>query len=134
MPEIANFVNHGATQITPATVEKLLRQMPLLKMEFTQIDAPSHPHLVRQLEFLSDAVEDVAEGAYKELPYTALTQAVFALMYVHKKVDIIPDFLPKMGRADDSSVVRAALIQNEKAFAKYATFLGMDWGSITSKP
>ena len=51
---------------------KGLRQLPQWKLEFTQINAPLFPHLVDQLEFLADAVEDVLEGAYKELPYSAL--------------------------------------------------------------
>ena len=60
-------------------------------------------------------------------------QAVFALMYAHKKMDIIPDLVPNLGRADDSSVVRAVLIQNEKAFAQYAAAQGFDWTRITSQ-
>src|SRR6266581_4545673 len=120
MPEIANFVNSGATTITPALAEKVLRHLPQWKLEFTQINAPKFPHLVDQLEFLADAVEDAVEGAYKDLPYAAVAQAVFALIYAHKKMGIIPESILELGRADDSSVVRAALIQNEKAFAVYA--------------
>jgi uncharacterized membrane protein YkvA (DUF1232 family) len=89
---------------------------------------------VDQLEFLADSVEDVAEGAYKELPYVAFAAAVFALMYAHKKMDIIPDSVGDLGRADDSSVARAVLILHEKAFAKYAERRGLDWHRITSKP
>jgi uncharacterized membrane protein YkvA (DUF1232 family) len=58
---------------------------------------------------------------------------VFALIYAHRKVDLIPDSLGDLGRADDSSVVRAVLIQHEKALAKYAASQGLDWGRITSK-
>jgi uncharacterized membrane protein YkvA (DUF1232 family) len=134
MPEIANYVNHGATHITPVIIEKVLRQLPLWKMEFTQIYAPTYPHLVNQLEFLADAVEDFAEGADKDLPFVAVAQAVFALMYAHKKTDIIPDFVNKLGHGDDSSVVRAVLIQNERAFAQYATRHNLNWSRITSKP
>ena len=134
MSEFVQFVNHGASLVTPAIVEKVLRQLPLWKVEFTQIQAPLFPHLVDQLEFLADAVEDFAEGAYKELPYYAVAQALFALTYAHKKVDIIPDLIPNSGRADDSSVVRAVLIQNEKAFAQYATAQGFDWSKITTEP
>ena len=54
-------------------------------------------------------------------------QAVFALVYAHKKVGIIPDAVLNLGRADDSSVVRAVLIQNEKAFAIYAASQDIDW-------
>jgi uncharacterized membrane protein YkvA (DUF1232 family) len=134
MPEIAKFVNGGAVSITPAIAEKVVRQLPQWKLEFTQIEAPKFPHLVDQLEFLADAVEDAVEGAYKDLPYAAVAQAVFALLYTHKKTSIIPESLLELGRADDSSVVRAVLIQNEKAFAIYAGKQGLDWQKITSRP
>ena len=133
MSEIADFVNHGAAYITPAIVDKVMSELPLWKVEFTQINAPKYPHLVDQLEFLADVVEDVAEGVYKELPYIAFGRAVFAVMYAHKKVNIIPDMISGFGRADDSSVVRAVLIQNEMAFARYAVSQGVDWKLITSK-
>ena len=134
MSEFVEYVNHGASLITPRVVENVLRQLPLWKVEFTQINAPRFPHLVDQLEFLADAVEDFAEGAYKELPFYAVAQAVFALTYAHRKVDLIPDLIPNVGRADDSSVVRAVLIQNEKAFAQYAGTQGLSWSKITSRP
>jgi uncharacterized membrane protein YkvA (DUF1232 family) len=133
MPEIAKFVNSGATSITPAVAEKVLRHLPQWKLEFTQINAPKFPHLVDQLEFLADAVEDAVEGAYKDLPFVAVAQAVFALLYAHKKMGVIPDSIQDLGRADDSSVVRAVLIQNEKAFAIYAGKQGVDWRQITSQ-
>lgn len=133
MPEIVDFVNRGAAQITPQVVDTVLRKLPLWKAEFTQIQAPKFPHLVNQLEFLANVVEDVAEGAYKELPYVAFAAAVFALIYAHSKVDLIPDSIADLGRADDSSVVRAVLIQHEKAFARYAAREGLDWARITSK-
>ncbi|HWQ92791.1 MAG TPA: hypothetical protein VN673_14035 [Clostridia bacterium] len=134
MPEIVSFVNRGAAMITPAVVENVLRHLPQWKLEFTQIYEPLFPHLADQLSFLADAVEDTAEGAYKELPYIAFAQAVFALIYSHKKVGIIPDSVMSLGRADDSSVARAVLIQNEKAFAIYAATQDRDWAQITSQP
>lgn len=134
MSEFVAYVNHGAALVTPRVLETVVRQLPIWKVEFTQINAPKFPHLVDQLEFLADAVEDFAEGAYKELPFFALAQAVFALTYAHKKVDVIPDLMPNLGRADDSSVVRAVLIQNEKSFAKYAEVMGINWNRITSNP
>jgi len=134
MPEIAKFVNSAAASITPAIAEKVLRQLPQWKLEFTQIRTPHFPHLVDQLEFLADAVEDAVEGAYKDLPYAAVAQAVFALLYAHKKMGIIPDSILELGRADDSSVVRAVLIQNEKAFAAYAGAQSVNWQKITSQP
>jgi len=134
MSEIAKFVNHGATSITPSVAAEVLRHLPQWKLEFTQINAPKFTHLVDQLEFLADAVEDAIEGAYKELPFVTIAQSVFALLYAHKKMGVIPESVLELGRADDSSVVRAVLIQNEKAFAIYAGTQGVDWRKITSQP
>ena len=134
MPEIVAFVNRGAATVTPATVDKVLRLLPKWKLEFTQIQEPLYPHLADQLEFLANLVEDFAEGAYRDLPYCAFAQAVFALVYAHKKVDIIPDTLLNLGRADDSSVVRAVLIQNEQASTLYAATQGEEWSQITCQP
>lgn len=134
MPEIVDFVNRGAAAVTPAVMDKVLRSLPQWKLEFTQIHEPLFPHLGSQLDFLANAVEDFAEGAYKELPYYAVAQATFALVYAHKKVGIIPDAVLNLGRADDSSVVRAVLIPNEKVFAIYAATQDVDWSKITSQP
>lgn len=134
MPEIAEFVKRGATTVTPAVVEKVVRQLPHWKLEFSQINAPKFPHLVDQLEFLANAVEDTADGTYKELPYYAIAQATYALIYAHKKLGIIPDSVLDLGKADDSAVVRAVLIQNEKAFEMYAALQGLKWSKVTSKP
>lgn len=134
MSAIVEFVHHGATFITPGIVERMLRNLPMWKVEFTQIQAPTFPHLVDQLEFLANVVEDVADGVYKDLPYVALAETVFALLYAHRKIDIIPDNIPNVGHTDDSSIVRAVLTQYEKHFAKYAATNNLNWTRITSKP
>lgn len=134
MPEIAKFVNNGAATITPAIAAQVLRHLPQWKLEFTQINAPKYPHLVDQLEFLADAAEDALDGTYKDLSYVAIAHALFALVYAHKKTGIIPESIEDLGRADDSSVVRAVLILNEKSFGLYAASQGVNWRRITSEP
>ena len=52
----------------------------------------------------------------------------------HKRIGIIPDGVLELGRADDSSVVRAVLIQHERAFAIYAGKQNVDWAQVTSQP
>ncbi len=134
MPEIAKFVNHGSASITPAIAKRVLKHLPQWRLEFTQIDAPRYPHLVDQLEFLADALEDSLEGEYADLPYFAVAGAVFALIYAHKKIGIIPDSVLDLGRADDSSVVRVVLMQHEAAFTLYAAAHGLRWSHISVAP
>ena len=134
MAEIAAFAQRGASRVTPKIMNNLLHRLPMLKAEFTQIHAPKFPHLVEQLEFLADVVEDFAEGAYKDIPYAAAAAAAFAIIYTHRLLDIIPDFVAKISFEDDSAVVRAVLIMFEKDFEKYARAQHLNWKKVTIEP
>jgi len=134
MAEIAAFAQRGASRVTPKIMNNLLHRLPMLKAEFTQIHAPKFPHLVEQLEFLADVVEDFAEGAYKDIPYSAASAAAFAIIYTHRLLDIIPDFIAKVSFEDDSAVVRAVLIMFEKDFEKYAHAQHLNWKKVTVDP
>ncbi len=96
------------------------KKLPFLKLKFAELDDPRYPHLSDQLEFLADVVEDFGEGVEDDLPYTTVAGATFALVYAHRQMDLIPDTVPEFGHADDSAVVRAVLIENEKPLAAYA--------------
>jgi len=134
MSEIAQFVRHGAAQITPKVLRGVHKKLPFLKVEFAQINAPKYPHLVDQLEFLAVVVEDFADGEADEVPYLAVASATFALIYAHRQFDLIPDSDPKYGRADDSSVVRAVLIEHERVFDEFAKKRRLNWSKVTVKP
>jgi uncharacterized membrane protein YkvA (DUF1232 family) len=134
MSEIAQFVRHGASQITPRILKGVHKKLPFLKVEFATINAPKFPHLVDQLEFLADVVEDFAEGAADDLPYVTVASAVFALVYAHRQTDLIPDTVPEFGHADDSGVVRAVLIEHEKVLSDYAARNRYTWSKITVNP
>jgi len=134
MAESTYFAQRGASRVTPKIMKNLLHRLPLLKAEFTQIHAPKFPHLVDQLEFLADVVEDFAEGAYQDIPYTAAAASAFAIIYTHRLLDIIPDFVAQISFEDDSAVVRAVLMLYEKDFEKYAHVQHLNWKKITLKP
>lgn len=134
MGEIVKFVHNGASKITPKILKGVHKKLPMLKLEFAEIDDAKYPHLPEQLKFLADVVEDYAEGVADELPFVAVAGATFALIYAHQQFDLIPDWIPDFGHADDSAVVRAVLIENEKALAAYAEKLGTKWDKISTLP
>lgn len=131
MPEISNYVRQGAIRVTPRTVQNILKHIGMLKLEFTQAHDPKYPHLIDQLEFLLDFVEDFAEGKLPDAPYVGVAAAAFAVIYAHRKMDLIPDFLIESAHTDDSAVVRAVLINYEFIFVKYAKSRGIDWLDIS---
>ena len=132
MAEVAQFVAHNAVSMTPKVLEGLLRQIPLLKAEFTQLNPKCLPHLVDQLEFFADLIEDYVEGADKEIPLVVAAKAAFALIHVHRRVDLVPDFVSHFGYLDDSLVVRSILIEHEKPLTQYAERHGVRWSKITT--
>ena len=134
MSEIVKFVHHGTSRITPRVLTGIHKKLPFLKVEFATINAPKFPHLVDQLEFLADVVEDFAEGAAEDIPYLTAASAAFALVYAHRQFDLIPDSDPQFGHADDSAVVRTVLIEHERYLSAYAAKRGMNWAKITLKP
>ncbi|MCS7064251.1 MAG: DUF1232 domain-containing protein [Methylacidiphilales bacterium] len=134
MSDITQFIAHGAERITPRILKNLLHRLPMLKLEFTQIKDPNYPHLVDQLEFLSDALEDSLEEAYIDLPIVAVAAIAFAIIYAHNVSDLIPDHIHPLGHADDSAVVRGVLTLYEKDLRAYALFIGANWDKISTKP
>lgn len=134
MAEIVQFVHRGAAQVTPKILEGIHRKLPMLKIEFAQINAPKFPHLVEQLEFLADVIEDYVDGVDKEVPLVVVAEAAFALAYAHKQHDLIPDHNVEFGYADDSSVVRAVLMENERSLSSYAARHHLSWNRVTVKP
>ncbi len=134
MPEIAKFVHNGSVRITPKIMRGVHKKLPMLKVEFAQINAPRFPHLVDQLEFLADLVEDFAEGQADDVPFVTIASATFALIYAHRQMDLIPDTVPEFGHADDSGVVRAVLLEHERPLSAYAAKRGLNWAKITVKP
>jgi uncharacterized membrane protein YkvA (DUF1232 family) len=134
MAEIAKFVHHGAAAITPKVLRGVHKKLPFLKLEFAEINAPKFPHLVNQLEFLANVVEDFADGVLEDISYWTVANATFALIYAHRQFDLIPNSLPEFGHADDSVIVRTVLIEHEKTLAKYAEEQNVNWSQISIKP
>ena len=134
MAEIAKFVHHGASTITPKILKGVYKKLPFLKLKFSEINDAKYPHLSAQLEFLADVVEDFAEGVEEDMPYSAVAAATFALIYANRQMDLIPDTIPEFGRADDSGVVRAVLIDYEKSLAAYAERHKVRFDRVSVRP
>ena len=134
MSDIAEFVHHNAARVTPRILQGIHQKLPHLKLEFAEIHAPKYPHLVEQLEFLADVIEDFAEDADTDIPFFVVAEACFALAYTHKQTDLIPDHVADVGYADDSAVVRTVLIENERVLSEYAKRHGLDWSEKTTHP
>lgn len=134
MPDIADFVHRGAGMISPTILKGVHKKLPFLKLKFTELEDPAFPHLIDQLEFLADVLEDFAEGVEDNLPYSTISAVAFAIIYAHRQFDLMPESVPEAGLADDSAVVRTVLFEHETTLAAYAARHKMKWDAISLKP
>ena len=73
----------------------------------------------KDLLLLMSLVKDYYQGNYRNIPYRTISAAVIGLLYVLNPIDLIPDFIPFIGRIDDALVLKFCLKRMEKDLSKY---------------
>jgi uncharacterized membrane protein YkvA (DUF1232 family) len=133
MNGIHEFVIRGGQTVTAGQMDAFRRKLPFLKVKAEMLDVPELPHLRPQTNFLTRYAEDVLDGVHPCSDLPAIAETVFALSYLLKEVDIIPDSVPHLGLADDSAVLRAVLKGHESEFRAFAKTLDLDFDSVTTE-
>jgi uncharacterized membrane protein YkvA (DUF1232 family) len=105
-----------------------------LNVRFAAIAAPQFPHLQQQLKLLADFFEDTEDGVFPAGSDASRKETAFALNYTAKETDIIPDFVPEIGYADDSLIVRTVLSRHQDVFRAYCRFRKIRWSKISFAP
>ncbi len=131
MNSMIDFVTRGGQAMTAGQLDSFKRKLPFLKVKAETMDTPAFPHIKKQIHFLVRYAEDVLDMVYPCSDLAAIGETVFALGYLLKDVDIIPDSLPEIGFADDSAVLRAVLQAHENEFRDFAEKSGLDFDLVT---
>ncbi len=61
------------------------------------------------VKLLFSLVRDYYRGEYREVPWRVVAAAAGTLLYIMNPLDLIPDFLPGVGKMDDLMVLLACL-------------------------
>jgi uncharacterized membrane protein YkvA (DUF1232 family) len=115
--ELTDFISDGARRITPVHLDKLVRMLPKIRLSINQVT--EFPSLPDQVEFLAEIIEDFHAGLNRSIPFTAIAESAFALFYLHKATDIIPDSIPRTGYADDAAIITAVFENYKRPFLKH---------------
>ena len=110
------FIIDGARRITPIHLDKLVRWLPEIRLAVTQVT--EFPNLADQVEFLAEIIEDFQAGLNRSIPFMAIAEAAFALFYLRRGVDIIPDVIPGSGLADDAAIITAVFERYKQPFLR----------------
>ena len=112
--DLEKFIVDGARRITPARLGSLIRQLPEIRLAATQVT--EFAQLPDQVEFLSQLIEDFYSGLSPDIPYTAIAESAFALTYLRKGIDIIPDSISGVGYADDAAIINVVFETYKQPF------------------
>lgn len=131
MNVIEKCIIDGSRWVSLEDLDALMVALPLVR-DSLEDRARDEAGLVDQFRFLRHVAEDVAAGLRRELPLSTVAEILFALTYLTRGNDIIPDALHHEGLIDDKAVLTSVLVRNEKALRDLAESRGHDWEMLTT--
>jgi uncharacterized membrane protein YkvA (DUF1232 family) len=131
MNVIDRIITEGARTLTLEDLDALMVVLPKVRDEL-EAEASPEEGMLDQFRFLRHVAEDAAAGLRREVSLVALAEVTFALLYLTKNNDLIPDNLPHEGWIDDKAIFTTVLLRNEAALKELAISRGHDWEMLIS--
>lgn len=102
---LPKFISLGASALTATDIEEFPHQVARLKKKLEEIRASGHEALYREGSILLDYALAATLSQANPLKPRAMFDCVFALNYLLKGIDAIPDSLPDIGLEDDRIII-----------------------------
>jgi uncharacterized membrane protein YkvA (DUF1232 family) len=113
-----------ANQIAPADVASLMGREKQLRAQARQIESEHLALLREQVNLALDCLRDHVDGACPQIPYYSISLLAAAVSYFADELDIVPDFLPGVGRLDDAAVMAMACDLARDGLRRYCDWKG----------
>lgn len=120
MSSIQDYVVQGGQSVTAGTIDAFRRQISDHRLRAEALIDEGQPALRDQASFLLRYIEDVLDGVWSPTDLAAVPEAIFAVRYLSKGVDIIPDSVAG-GYTDDAAILKTVLHGH---FEEFQTFAG----------
>jgi len=106
--DVRQILRDLADRIAPADVESLLSREEDVRGRAGALEGPRLALLRDQTLLAIDCLRDHLNGTCPQIPYYSIAILGAAVSYFASELDVIPDFLPKIGRLDDALVMALA--------------------------
>jgi uncharacterized membrane protein YkvA (DUF1232 family) len=124
--DIRMIVHELANRVAPADVMALLQAERDLRQRARGLQSGNLQLLAAQLSLALDCLRDHVDGACPQIPYYTISVLAAAVSYFADELDVIPDFLPRIGRLDDAVVMAMACELGRDGLRRYCAWKGRD--------
>ena len=88
-------------------LDKVLSNAEKVKKKSERLSLGKNFRLFKQVSLAYEMIKDYRSGAFTSIPWKTIAQITVAVLYFLNPFDIIPDFIPFVGYADDALVLTA---------------------------
>lgn len=116
--------------MAPADVATLVGREQELRQRLATLTAPPLALLREQMALALECLRDHVAGRCPQIPYSTISLLAAAVLYFADELDLVPDFLPRIGRLDDGAVMAMAFQLGAEGVRRYCTATGRDAGAV----
>ncbi|MGH7788359.1 MAG: YkvA family protein [Candidatus Binatia bacterium] len=127
------YLREKSAEIAPGDVETLVEQVQLT-VERGRQELRERPRLLRQLELAARLLDDHASELCPQIPYHTVSLLAVAMLYYMDPLDVIPDWLPGVGRSDDALVFELAFELGRAGIERYCAFKSIPTDGLLPTP
>lgn len=125
--EFERYLLEHAAIIAPSDVTTLVARSDEVRRRLIA-ERAIHPSLAERAGLALELLGDHAAGACPQIPYYTVSLLAAALLYYLAPMDVIPDFIPRAGTADDAVVLHIAWELAAPGVQRY-----VDWKELSSQ-
>jgi uncharacterized membrane protein YkvA (DUF1232 family) len=122
--DFTSYLRDKADQLAPADLQPVVAQTDVVRRRAEKV-RDDHPRLNRQVELSLRLVEDHAAGQIPQIPYHTVCLLAVCLLYFIDPLDVIPDWIPGAGSADDALLFEFAFLLGRPGIERYCTWKGI---------
>jgi uncharacterized membrane protein YkvA (DUF1232 family) len=115
-----------ARRMAPADVTALMGREQELRRRAAELTEPQLALLRDQLSLALDCLHDHVAGDCPQIPYSAISLLAAGVCYFADELDLVPDFLARIGRLDDGAMMAMAFQLAADGIRRYCTASGRD--------
>ena len=127
--DFTSYLHEKAQQFAPGDLQTLVAQSDAVRTRANAL-GHTHPRLVRQNELALRMLQDHAAGQSPQIPYYTICLLAVAVLYFVDPLDVIPDWIPGVGTADDALVYELAFALARPGVERYCTWKGISTEGI----